>query len=127
MYPTFNEGRIGLFSPLPYLTVPSKKLSSISMDALASYATPLEGRVSKGQTPDAKRVSALTGALQNTAVHDPPLFDTSKMAQLFREGTEISPGPSFIRPPCIRHRWVIRGWTHGSGGLHSPVRKSAPM
>ena len=58
-------------------------------DALASYATPLEGRVSKGQTPDAKRVSALTGALQNTAAHDPPLFDTSKMAQLFREGTEM--------------------------------------
>jgi len=98
------------------------------LDALASYATPLEGWVSTGQTPDAKRVSALTGALQNTAAHDPPLFDTSKMAQLFqgryRNG---SPGPSFIRPPCIRHRWVIRGWTHGSGGLHSPVRKSAPM
>ena len=31
----------------------------------------------------------LTGALQNTAAHDPPLFDTSKMAQLFREGTEM--------------------------------------
>jgi hypothetical protein len=48
-------------------------------DALASYATPLEGWVSKGQTPDAQRVSALTGALQNTAAHDPPLFITSKM------------------------------------------------
>ncbi len=58
-------------------------------DVLASYATPLEWWVSKGQTPDAKRVSALTGALQNTAAHDPPLFDTSKMAQLFREGTEM--------------------------------------
>jgi ribonuclease HI len=58
-------------------------------DALASYATPLEGWLSKGQTPDAQLVSALTGALQNTASHDPPLFDTSKMAQLFREGTEM--------------------------------------
>jgi hypothetical protein len=58
-------------------------------DALASYATPLEGWVSKGQTPDAKRISALTGALQNTAAHDPPPFDTSRMAQLFREGTEM--------------------------------------
>jgi ribonuclease HI len=57
-------------------------------DALASYATPLEW-VSKGQTPDAKSVSVLTGALQNTAAHDPPLFDPSKMAQLFREGTEM--------------------------------------
>ena len=36
-------------------------------DAWASYVTPLEGWVSKGQTPDAQRVSALTGALQNTA------------------------------------------------------------
>jgi len=58
-------------------------------DALASYATPLEGWVSKGQTPDAQRLSALTGALQNTAAHDQPLFVTSKMAQLFREGTEM--------------------------------------
>jgi ribonuclease HI len=58
-------------------------------DALASYATPLEGWVSKGQTPDTKRVSALTSVFQNTAAHDPPLFDTSKMAQLFREGTEM--------------------------------------
>jgi len=58
-------------------------------DALASHATPLEGWVSKGQTPDAKRVSVLTGALQNTAAHDPPLFDSSKMAQLFREGNEM--------------------------------------
>jgi len=41
------------------------------------------------QTPDAKRVSVFTGALQNTAAHDPPLFDSSKMAQLFREGTEM--------------------------------------
>ena len=58
-------------------------------DTLASYVTPLEGWVSKGQTPDAQLVSALTGALQNTASHDPPLFDNSKMAQLFREGTEM--------------------------------------
>ena len=58
-------------------------------DALASHATPLEGWVSKGQTPDAKRVSVLTGALQNTAAHDPPFFDSSKTAQLFREGTEM--------------------------------------
>ena len=58
-------------------------------DALASYATQLEGWVSKGQTPDAKQVSVLTGALQNTAAHDPPLFDTSKTAQLFRERTEM--------------------------------------
>ena len=43
-------------------------------DALASHATPLEGWVSKGQTPDVKCVSVLTGALQNTAAHDPPLF-----------------------------------------------------
>ena len=57
-------------------------------DALASHATPLEGWVSKGQTPDAKRVSVLTGALQNTAAHDPPFFDSSKTAQLFREGTK---------------------------------------
>ena len=58
-------------------------------DALATYTTPLEGRVSKGQSPDAQLVSALTGALQNTASHDPPLFDNSKMAQLFRDGTEM--------------------------------------
>ena len=57
-------------------------------DALASYAIPLEGWVSKGQTPDAQLVSVLTGALQNTASHDPSLFVNSKMAQLFREGTE---------------------------------------
>jgi hypothetical protein len=43
-------------------------------DALASYTTPLEGWVSKGQNPNAQRVSALTGALQNTASHDPPLM-----------------------------------------------------
>jgi len=58
-------------------------------DALASLATPLEGWVSKRQTPVAKRVSVLTGALQNTAAHDPPLFDSSTTAQLFREGTEM--------------------------------------
>ncbi len=58
-------------------------------DSLASYATPLEGWVSKGQTRDAQHISALTRALQNTAAHDPPLFDISKMAQLFREGTEM--------------------------------------
>ena len=45
--------------------------------------------MSKGQTPDAQRVTALTGALQNTAAHDPPLIGTSKMAQLFREGTDM--------------------------------------
>ena len=45
--------------------------------------------MSKGQTPDAIRISVLTGALQNTAAHDPPLFDSSKTAQLFREGTEM--------------------------------------
>ena len=59
-------------------------------DNLASYATPLEGWVSKGQTPDAQLLYALTGALQNTASNDPPFFDNSTMAQLYREGTEMS-------------------------------------
>ena len=61
----------------------------LGQDNLASYATPLGGWVSKGQTPDAQLISELTGALQNTASNDPPFFDNSTMAQLYREGTEM--------------------------------------
>ncbi len=42
-----------------------------------------------GQTPDVQLISELTGALQNTASNDPPFFDNSTMAQIYREGTEM--------------------------------------
>ena len=61
----------------------------LGQDNLASYATQLEGWwVSKGQTPDAQLISESKGALQNTASNNPPFFDNSTMAQLYREGTE---------------------------------------
>jgi len=81
----------------------------LGQDNLASYATPLGGWVSKGQTPDAQLISELTGALQNTASNDPPFFDNSTMAQLYREGTEMG----------------LLG--HGGGGLYSPIRKGPPL
>jgi hypothetical protein len=45
--------------------------------------------VAKGQTPAAQLISAFTGALQNTASNEPPFFDDSTMAQLYRDGTEM--------------------------------------
>jgi hypothetical protein len=61
----------------------------LGLEKLASYATPLEGWVGKGQTPDAQIISELTGALQNTASNEPPLFDDSTTAQIYRNGTEM--------------------------------------
>ena len=45
--------------------------------------------MAKGQTPDAQIISELTGALQNTASNEPPLFDDSTTAQIYRNGTEM--------------------------------------
>jgi hypothetical protein len=58
-------------------------------DKLASYATPLEGWVAKGQILDVGLISALTGALQNTALNEKPFLDDSILAHYYRQGTEM--------------------------------------
>jgi ribonuclease HI len=58
-------------------------------DKLASYATPLEGWVAKGQILDVGLISALTGALQNTALNEKPFLDDSILAHCYRQGTEM--------------------------------------
>ena len=58
-------------------------------DKLASYATPLEGWVAKGQILDVGLISALTGALQNTVLNEKPSLDDSILAHCYRQGTEM--------------------------------------
>jgi hypothetical protein len=58
-------------------------------DKLASYATPLEGWVAKGQLLDVGLISALTGALQTTALNEKPFLDDSILAHCYRQGTEM--------------------------------------
>ena len=58
-------------------------------DKLASYATPLEGWVAKGQILDVGLISALTGALQNTALNEKPFLDDSILAHCYKQGTEM--------------------------------------
>ena len=58
-------------------------------DKLASYATPLEGWVAKGQILDVGLISALTGALQTTVLNEKPFLDDSILAHCYRQGTEM--------------------------------------
>jgi hypothetical protein len=47
------------------------------------------GWVAKGQILDVGLISALTGALQNTALNEKPLLDDSILAHSYRQGTEM--------------------------------------
>ena len=58
-------------------------------DNLASYSTKLDAWVPLGQSLDAKLISMLTGALQDTASNDLPFLVDSTPARLYRAGTEM--------------------------------------